>query len=247
MRNHGEKVKDMAESVLPSTARTYAREQRRRVHRRQRTRQRDLLVIARRTAFDGALTSELADVAETDFEADFEERRRAQDIAQLVWARRAADKTGPLTRWAGAQVDRDASLREAPPSEQVAHFARLVPDNLIGRHALQHIESDLEYRARQAEWLRRKAARAEAKVDALRNQVVRDAGTILRVGRHREVNAALRAGYRARATAATDGTIVFPRPARFLHGGHDVTEFAQVVVGHAWIVQVVHATANRAA
>ncbi|ADP82025.1 hypothetical protein [Pseudofrankia inefficax] len=247
MRNHGEKVKDMAESVLPSTARTSAREQRRRVHRRQRTRQRDLLVIARRTAFDGAPASALADVVETGFEADFEERRRARDITRLVWNRRAADKTGPLTRWAGAQVDRDARLREAPQSEQVAHFARLVPDNLIGRHALQHIEADLEYRARQAEWRQRTTARAEAEFLALRNQVVRDAETILRVGRHREVNAALRAGYRARAKTAPDGTVVFPRPARFLHGGHDVTEFAQVVVGHAWIVQVVHATANLAA
>jgi len=251
LRNHGEKVKDMAESVLPSTARGSVREQRRRVHRRHRARERDLLVNSRRSAHGGVRVN-VEEGLEEDrdaavFEVDFEERRRAQEIASLVWGRRAADKTGPLTRWARVQVDRDERLRDAPHTEQVAHFARLVPDNLIGRHALQHIESDLEHRARRDEWRRERAGRDAARLRKVHDQVVRDAGLILRVGRHRELNAALRAGYRARATGAADGTIVFPLPARFLHGGHDIPDFARVVVGHAWIVHVVHLTANHAA
>src|SRR6185369_10577686 len=109
LRNHGEKVKDMAESVLPSTARGSVREQRRRVHRRHRARERDLLVNSRRSAHGGVRVN-VEEGLEEDrdaavFEVDFEERRRAQEIASLVWGRRAADKTGPLTRWARVQVD----------------------------------------------------------------------------------------------------------------------------------------------
>jgi len=257
MRNHSEKVKDMAESVLPSTARVRARRERRMVHQRHRSRQRDLLVISRRAAFDGtaAQRGEEGDQAraETVFEADFEERRRIQDITYVVWDRRAADKVAPLVRWAGARVDRDARLRAAPPATQVEHFARLVPDNLIGRHALQHIEVELTYQAKREERRRRRRAGGKATLDARRNQVRRDVGVILSGGRHRELNDALRAGYRARATESKTGTEskngseALPCPARFLHGGHDITEFARAVAGHQWIVDVVRATAHGAA
>jgi DNA-binding Lrp family transcriptional regulator len=38
-------------------------------------------------------------------------------------------------------------LRDAGLDIQVEHFARLFPDNLIGRHAVQHIEWALKYEA----------------------------------------------------------------------------------------------------
>lgn len=96
MRNHDEKIKDMVESVLPSTRRQTARTERRIVHKKQRTRQRDML---RNMA------------AESD--RDFREGRRLAAISNMVWDRRAADNVGALVRWARAVVERDPVLAAA--------------------------------------------------------------------------------------------------------------------------------------
>ncbi len=70
----------------------------------------------------------------------------------MVSDRGAADKVGPLTPWAGARVDRDERPRSASLAEQVESFAHLMPDNLIGRHAVQHIERALEYLGKRDYW-----------------------------------------------------------------------------------------------
>ncbi|MBL7500488.1 hypothetical protein [Frankia nepalensis] len=228
MRNHDEKVRDMTESVLPSTRRKAARQERRRVHKRQRARQRDLLVVARRTA------------GHDDRDADFREGIRRQEITQMVWGRRAADKVGPLTRWASVQVGRDEVLRDAPLTEQVDYFARLVPDNTIGRHAVQHIESDLRHAADRERWLARRAEWSADQRRRHREQVSEDVDGILAAGCHRELNDALRAGYRARATVGEGGAVILPRPNRLLLGAHDVDDFADAVAGYGWIRDVVH-------
>ncbi|ONH23422.1 hypothetical protein [Pseudofrankia asymbiotica] len=255
MRNHDEKIKDMAESVLPSTARRSARELRRRAHRRQRARQRDLL-IAIRDGYDHDYdeVGMGADFADADADADFAERRRRGDIDAMVWRRRFADKTGSLVRWAVSQVERDDDLREASADEQRDHFARLLPDNLIGRHAVQHIESALEHRARSGEWRDRRAALADRRRRE-RAQLADDLRTVLDSGRHREFNEALRAGYLWEARAGSAGAR--PRSlaaattaaavGRLLLGAHDVDDFvADVASRHPWIPDLARRLASGA-
>ncbi|MDT3440789.1 MULTISPECIES: hypothetical protein [unclassified Pseudofrankia] len=226
MRNHGEKTKDMAESVLPSTARRSARQERRRIHQRQRARERNLMVVVRGNA------------EHDDGNADFREVIRRRDITQMVWDRRGADKIGSLVRWAGSRVDRDDSLREASVDEQVQYFARLLPDNLIGRHAVQHIESELEHRARSGEWRERRATLAD-RLRRERAQLADDLRTILDAGRHRELNQALRAGYLWEARGGSVGARPHALAAavgRLVLGAHDVDDFVTDVAGrHPWI------------
>jgi hypothetical protein len=233
VRNHDEKIKDMAESVLPSTARRSARQERRRIHRRQRARERDLLVVVRGSA------------EHDDGNVDFREKIRRQGITHMVWERRGADKTGSLERWAGARVDREDSLRNAPVDEQLQYFARLLPDNLIGRHAVGHIEFALEYRGRRrhgrayrAEW--------EARRRRERDQLATDLRAVLAAGRHRELNDALRAGYLQQA-AARPGAAQPAAPAgRLLLGAHDVDDFVNATASrHPWTLDITRDLARR--
>ena len=92
-----------------------------------RARERSLLADARKTA------------ADVDPDPDFREGRRKAATHWLVLDRRAADKIGPLTRWAVRTVEADSSLRDASLAEQVDHFRTLLPADLIGQHAVFHI------------------------------------------------------------------------------------------------------------
>jgi hypothetical protein len=225
LRNYDQKIKDMAESVLPSTARGRARAARRRAHKGQRARERDALVAVRRV--------ESLD----DAGVDVRDGRRAREISQLVWIRRGADKTGSLARWAGARVDRDPRLRTAPLAEQVGHVARLMPDSLIGRHAVQHVESALRHRGHREDWRPRwNAEKAQEEREAL----ARDPREVFARGPHAELNASLRAGYLARATR--DGSRLLPSPGRLLIGGHEVDEFATAAAGQPWIRETARQT-----
>lgn len=134
VRNHDQKQRDMARSVLPSKRRSAAREDRRILHRTARSRVRT--AIKSMIDFDDDLQLEIVD------------RKRAVATTDLVWSRRYADKVEPLLRWAEAIIAADPKLRTASVDEQVAHFARVLPDNLPGRHALDHIRWQLEWRAR---------------------------------------------------------------------------------------------------
>ncbi|WP_007520077.1 MULTISPECIES: hypothetical protein [Pseudofrankia] len=237
MRNHGEKTKDMAESVLPSTARRSARQERRRIHQRQRARERNLMVVVRGSA------------EHDDGDADFREVFRRRDISQMVWDRRGADKTGSLVRWAGSRVDRDDSLREASVDEQIQYFARLLPDNLIGRHAVQHIEFALEYRARPGYW-RSYRAEQDARRRREHDQLATDLRAVLETGRHRELNEALRAGYLRQAGVRPCGaqpTVPVGAVGRLLLGAHDVDDFVNTVAGrHPWILDIARGLARKA-
>lgn len=122
MQNHDEKITDVIRSVLPSTARRDARRTRQLIHR------------AARRKVKVALRAGDAD-AFVDLRGSIEE---------MVWDRRAADKLGPLVRWALHQVRHDPRLREAGFAERIDHFRQLLPDNTIGRHALSHIAWPLE-------------------------------------------------------------------------------------------------------
>jgi hypothetical protein len=212
VRNHDEKTKSMQRSVLPSTARKQARKERRLIHKRQRARERDMLSAVRKAA--SAVDSDF----EFDSDPDFHEGRRISDTHWMVLDRRSADKIGPLTRWAGATVDADPDLHDAPVHEQVAYFAAILPGDLIGKHAVQHIEWALKYRDTPwGDWY----AEASQRMEARRDQVAADARRILAAGRHRALNAALRRHYRA---TAHDGAV---KPTgRMLLGAHDVDAFS---------------------
>jgi hypothetical protein len=200
VKNHGEKTKDMAESVLPSAARKSARAERRRIHKAQRARQRVALAML--------------DVGGVDeFAPDFREGRRLSATRWMVLDRRSADKIGPLTRWAVAVVIADPDLRDAGLAGQVEHFARLFPDNLIGRHAVQHIEWALRQEAARHTWLDRRSIWAKEQYEH-QGRVASEVRRIIESGSHGALNAVLRQFYQQ--PALENGKLVSVPPARYL-------------------------------
>lgn len=143
--------------------------------------------------------------------------------------RRAADKTGSLVRWARARVARDPALRRVSTDEQVRALAGLMPDNLIGRHAVDHIRWGLEI----------DRCRAERSADPWRNAdaqslaaTAADVRRILEFGRHRALNEEIRALVRAEDAGPPPDRHSWRLPARttlrLLPGLHDVEDFAAV-------------------
>ena len=237
VRNHHEKYKDMAESVLPSTRRRAAREDRRAIHQRHRARTRAALAGYR-------VAGDPVDV-ETDVRGTPD-----REIREFVWGRRSADKVGPLIRWAIRRVERDPRLRHADVATQVAAFRSMFPDNLIGRHAIDHIEWALTWHADRDRHLRPRTGRRDEELAVLRAQV----RTILGSGRHSQLNAGIRrlatseppprmpaaldmGGATARVTRAS-------APYRMLHGEHDIDAFVADVAHASAVVELIHMLSN---
>lgn len=174
MRNHNEKSRDMARSVLPSTARRRARDERALIHSRERaSARRELRVLAH-----------LEDV--DDFEGDltWEDRRARKD---MVLDRRAADKVVPLIRWVEATIEADPLLRTASAEHQEVHFAALLPDGVIGQHALSHLW--LCFGDRASRWTRDRARTDRPDPREADRVLVRE---IVAAGAHGELNRHLR-------------------------------------------------------
>jgi hypothetical protein len=218
VRNHDEKIKDMVESVLPSTRRKTARTERRIIHKKQRARQRDML---RNISVEP--------------DPDFCEGRRVSAISTMVWDRRAADNVSALVRWAGAVVERDSALAAADWPSQRAWFASVLPQDLIGQHALQHIEWAIGPRPTYS-WMRRTPARP---LDEIRAEVTAQVHRILESGRHAELNIRLRREYavdRAPRWVREPNRL---RPERLLAGLHDVESFVDHLLDDADLREVV--------
>lgn len=128
MRNHDQKTKDMVRSVLPSTRSVAV--QRRHIHHAERSAVRQRLHVLRN---------------EADIDTPYLEGH-GHRIHEMVQDRRLYDKTAPLIRWATRRIETDPRLRELPLEAQLAHFRALLPANLIGEHALFHLEWALERR-----------------------------------------------------------------------------------------------------
>lgn len=220
MENHDEKIKDMVESVLPSTARKAARYRRRLAHKQARARQRGMLAAVKGAGYDDAV-------------ADFREGRRKSALHWMVLDRRGADNVGALTRWAADVVEADPNLREAPLHVQVAHFAGILPADLIGQHALQHIEWALKYRAERPCWSQRRAA-ALARAAVRQQDLVAALRDLMAAGRHGDFNAALRREF-AEQIAADPSHDPKSFPVRFLLGWHDIDAFADEMAGVDWV------------
>lgn len=213
MRNHDEKIKDMCESVLPSTSRKNAREQRRIAHGADRARERAAL----RGGIGGYRFERMLGDADG---------RRRNEIGQMVWDRRAADKIAPLVRWARVTVERDPKLRDATPEDVLAHFAALLPDNPIGRHALDHIRWGL--RLEEVPWreqYERRRARQRADAANERSRYRHVVVALVEAGRHGDINQAVRRVRHLQfASAERDGKPP-ARLAQYLAGLHAVDEF----------------------
>lgn len=119
-----EKRRDMSRSVLPSTSRKSSREYKRIVHHQVRTKIRTL--IARE---DWDNDSDL-------YNLDPQRNKSYQGIKVVVRERRGADKVAPLMRWAEANADKLGST----PQERYAKLRSMLPPNVIGWHAMTHVE-----------------------------------------------------------------------------------------------------------
>jgi hypothetical protein len=205
VRNHDQKIKDMSRSVLPSTGRKSARDNRRIIHGRQRARELAAVTAYRRAGEPDSVTPDVCGTY-------------GPDITQMVRHRRAQDKVGPLVRWAEAAISADPVLRSAPRADQVAYFARLMPDTTIGRHAVQHIEQALERRERRARYKASRPTAPGPHVAAMERQLRQ----ILEAGLH----ATLNTGLRQLASTQETRPRVTPMPCRLLLGSHDIEAFA---------------------
>lgn len=232
MRNHDEKTKNMQRSVLPSTRRGAARAERRRIHKSARARERDML--AEYTKNPNAT------------EPDFGENRRKSATHWMVLERRAADKIGPLTRWACRTVETEPELRDAALHEQVAYFEALLPTDLIGKHAVGHIYWALLWEFHRDTYRGRYYYRLGGlSRGERRDQVAADAVRILESGRHRELNLALRRAYEAGPPSRRFAPPV-PAPAtRLLLGAHDIDDFAAEASQYPWVSEAVAQIADR--
>ena len=158
-------------------------------------------------------------------------------IREMVNERRSWDKTAPLSRWALARTQRDPQRRDASVPDQVKVFRRAFPDNLIGRHALSHVELALEWAgfARQrTDSVQSRSLRSEAEHASCRA----DLETLLELGWHRQLNIEIRslceretgqhelAGPDESAASTPTGVRAL---GRLLLGSHDLEAFAQHV------------------
>lgn len=145
MRNHNEKARDMARSVLPSTARKAASKQRASIHGRERARLR-------------AALNELRTIGDPDdFEGDLTWIAR-RDVEEMVDDRRGADKVGPLLAWAERLVETVPALTDASLEDREVYFRKILPSGLIGNHAISHLRWILDDDRRTWSWLRTNGA-----------------------------------------------------------------------------------------
>lgn len=230
MRNHDQKIKDIQRSVLPSTTGKYAREQRRIIHKQNRSRERDSFSAARQI-FN-------ADI-DADIHLDFDEGRATRNMNEMVWERRSRDKVGPLCNWAIRTVAADEKLRAAPLHEQIAFIAALMTKDLIGAHAVSHVHWALGREFHPDRFRPWRTSYAVERAER-RDRVSSDLRRILETGRHRKLNAELR----RRFAVEDDRGRTDPRRVRLLLGLHDVDAFTDYVGGSDSWYEVISRVAN---
>lgn len=150
-----DKVRDVARSVLPSTARKGAREDKRNYHATHRHAQNQINhAICRHlndVDDDGRLYTDVGlydDFEDQEIFDGYSARTKNpsvgwDDMNEIVSNRRGHDKVAPLIRWAQAIEKR---LMSSPPwadEDKIAYFKALLPDTLQGRHALGHVKMSL--------------------------------------------------------------------------------------------------------
>ena len=138
------KERDMVRSILPSTARKGARDDKRNVNKAHRSSVRQALrqhrdVLAEERFFDHDEFDLDSYDERFDFDAPYDKICNADHeyksrIKYIMWDRRQADKVAPIIRWAEKKV---ADVR---PEDRLSGLRARMPDNLAVRHAISHIE-----------------------------------------------------------------------------------------------------------
>lgn len=200
------KKRDMARSILPSTKKD-GQKDRRRVHKKARTAERALMGCAWE---DG----------DADLDFDTVEHTRSHDTRNMVDERRYKDKVGPFSRWA------ERVTMNLPKQNRLSHLRSLVPDSLIGEHAVSHVEwkdhFNVEHAANTRTYFRPPVTDSvESEVAWVREQLVNDPLF------HGRLNRSLKKVHRTAHLYWADGRreAVGPTVPRTLQGLHDVAAF----------------------
>lgn len=131
------KRRTMMRSILPSTARKGAREDKNAINRRRRARVR----------------SDLHDVwdleSAEEWDADWIHKDLDYKTTYVVWDRRGADKVSHFIRWAEAKT---AHIED--DHEKIPYMRQFLPNNMIGRHAESHLPYDWDPNAHARWWYR---------------------------------------------------------------------------------------------
>lgn len=226
MQNHDEKCRDMARSVLPSTARKRARAAKRTLHKRERSWARSYARAAR------WMDPERVD--DTMVDATGRAARR-----QLVEERRDADKVGPLVRWARRLVAVDPALGAMDLASQLDWFEAILPRGLVGQHARYHLGMELGGRR----WTLFVAGPGPT------DRLVAVLEDILAAGALGELNHRLKvqvAVLRPRRLACEAGSAAewYSYWPRLLHGAHDLDAFVAEVGCYGREAAVAHMLAG---
>lgn len=132
------KERDMVRSILPSSSRKSARDDKRNVNQSRRA----AVKLALRQHRDVlAVENEMDEMYDLvyDFDVAYDEicdadARYERDIREAMWERRSADKVAPIIRWAEAKV------QDVRPEDRLSWLQARMPDNLAVRHAISHIK-----------------------------------------------------------------------------------------------------------
>lgn len=128
MKNYHEKRRDMCRSILPSTAPKSARESKQNANRRLRRNTANIIASYDWNGDPDEYDTFYNDLAALEFSV-------SEEIKEMVSERRGHDKVAPIMKWAEKITD-----HLDDPEDRRAHMWQIVPDNLIGRHAMSHIE-----------------------------------------------------------------------------------------------------------
>lgn len=190
-----EKLLEMIRSILPSRSRGSARVAKasnRRVVRR---------------SIHQALRTEDADETAVDFEAD-------ADQSRVVWDRRSADKLNHFMRWCEA-------LTEGLPEKEAIDFVRgILPDNIIGDHALGHWEAHCRVRRGRSST---RISRRELRARVLRSFYDRTCNR-LRAAMHDDPD------FLGRLNARLKTRRDFDEDPRLLHGEHEIDDYVRALI-----------------
>jgi hypothetical protein len=213
MRASIDKDRDMARSILPSKNREAARSAKAHIKRAARRR-------CHQTC-DGL--AKLDSYRSVDWDARFDLRAYPDaEIHMVVRWRRAGDKLNHFERWAIART------KGLPIDDRLGSIIAVLPDGLIGDHALSHLRllAEINPGAPRFWWNPwvGLAERERAEADHCR-RIGRAVRVLVEHGGHGELNAAIK-------QTALGQT---PRPQRrLLAGVHDIDDFVSTItaVGH---------------
>ncbi|MBV8980546.1 MAG: hypothetical protein JO086_06575 [Acidimicrobiia bacterium] len=218
---HGSaKRRQMARSLLPSTARRSARQNLEFLHRSHRHAVRSALAAAvcAGAVIDDALLEDAGDAEVPLYPA--------RAIRDVVRQRRAADKVAPFLRWATALT------AELPREERLSRLRAALPQGLIGTHALSHLEREEHFATPQWDWWSatrddRVPKHSRAELAAMLTEVLESPGE------HAAFNRAMKAS----EAFANEGETAGEGPLhRVLLGRHDVEPFLSDVYAAGYAI-----------